>query len=135
LGTVTPEAEAPDTHAPQPTSANSAGKVTGVVPVGHIERGPTKPQLSKGDAVLWNDSVVTERQGRARVVLDDGSILNVGSDSRLLVRQHNAKSQQTELFLAAGRMRAQVVKLTRSNPKFEVLTNTAVCGVLGTDFA
>jgi len=72
--------------------------------------------------------------GRARVSLNDGSLLNLGSNSELLVVQHDVQAQQTSLDLAVGRMRAAVVKLSRPGAKFEIRTSTGVAGVIGTDF-
>ena len=85
--------------------------------------------------VDWGDVVRTGEGGRARVSLDDGSVLNVGSSSSLTLTQHDAKAQQTQIELEYGRMRTQVVKQSKPNSKFEVHTTTGVAGVVGTDFA
>ena len=84
--------------------------------------------------VDWGDVVHTGDGGRARVSLDDGSVLNVGSSSSLTVTQHNAAAQQTQIELEYGRMRSQVVKQSKPNAKFEVHTPVGVAGVVGTDF-
>src|SRR5580704_14755912 len=83
--------------------------------------------------VDWGDVVHTGDGGRARVALDDGSLLNVGSSSSLTVTQHDAKAQQTQIELEYGRVRAQVVKQSKPNAKFEIHTATGVAGVVGTD--
>lgn len=72
--------------------------------------------------------------GRARVALDDGSLLNVGSSSSLTITQHNAAAQQTQIELEYGRVRSQVVKQSKPNSKFEIHTAVGVAGVVGTDF-
>src|ERR1700676_2854038 len=74
------------------------------------------------------------RPRRARVSLNDGSLLNLGSNSALRVLQHDAQAQQTSLDLAVGRMRGQVVKLSRPGAKFEIRTPAGVAGLVGTDF-
>jgi len=84
--------------------------------------------------VDWGDVVRTGDGGRARVALDDGSVLNVGSSSNLLVTQHNAAAQQTQIELTYGRVRSQVVKQSKPNAKFEIHTPAGVAGVVGTDF-
>jgi hypothetical protein len=86
------------------------------------------------DAILWNDILRTDHNGRVRVALKDGSSLSLGSDSELKVVQHDAASQQTTLQILLGRVRAQVVRLTTPNSKFEVNTPHATLGVIGTDF-
>ena len=68
------------------------------------------------------------------MALNDGSVLSLGSDSSLRVLQHDAAAQQTVLDMAAGRMRGQVMKLTRPGAKFEIRTPSAVAGIVGTDF-
>ena len=84
--------------------------------------------------VDWGDVVKTGDGGRARVALDDGSVLNVGSSSTLTVTQHNAAAQQTQIELTYGRVRSQVVKQSKPNAKFEIHTGVGVAGVVGTDF-
>src|SRR4029077_10149774 len=97
-------------------------------------RGPQQLPAIVKTLVDWGDVVRTGDGGRARVALDDGSVLNVGSSSTLTVTQHNAAAQQTQIELTYGRMRSQVVKQSKPNAKFEVHTGVGVAGVVGTDF-
>jgi hypothetical protein len=48
--------------------------------------------------------------------------------------KHDMATEQTELELSVGRLRGQVVKLTKPGARFQVKTQTAVIGVVGTDF-
>ena len=142
VGAVRPAVETleppqrPAGQATQPASASGqhAGQIAVVIPKDYVLRGVSRTEGNKGDVVFWNDIVLTETRGRVRLVLDDGSILSVGSGSRLQVIQHDAQSQQTSLQLQYGRVRAEVMKLAQPNSSFEIRTNTAICGVLGTDF-
>ncbi len=111
-----------------------AGQISVTIPTDYIVRGPAQMQGLTGAAVLLNDLLRTGPRGRMRVAIDDGSILTVGSNSQLQVREHNTQAQQTSMEMLYGRMRAQVVKRTAPNGKFEIRTSTAICGVLGTDF-
>lgn len=113
-----------------PQSPQPAGKISAMIPATSRNAQPIKPM----DAVMWNDLLKTDTAGRARVGLRDGSILSLGSNAQLRVVQHDATSQQTSLQLEYGKMRSQVVHLTKSGSKFEVRTPTAVIGVIGTDF-
>lgn len=113
-----------------PQSAQTAGKVSALIPATSKNSQPVHPS----DAVMWNDLLKTDTAGRARVGLHDGSILSLGSNAQLRVIQHDATSQQTSLQLEYGKMRSQVVHLTKNGSKFEVRTPTAVIGVIGTDF-
>lgn len=125
-----------------PASAQAApqraGEVTAEATHASIARvaDPTTSRLEavKGTQVDWEDSLSTDRSGRARILLDDQSILTLGSNSRLRVVKHDASSQQTELELGYGRIRCQVNKLTGAKSSFRLRTPTAVAGVIGTDF-
>ena len=111
-----------------------AGEVSRAIPDVAIDRGTQKLPAPVKALVDWGDVVNTGDGGRARVSLDDGSVLNVGSSSSLTVTQHNAAAQQTQIELEYGRMRSQVVKQSKPNAKFEVHTAVGVAGVVGTDF-
>jgi len=71
---------------------------------------------------------------RARIALDDGSVLNVGSESSMKIVKHDAGAQQTELELTYGKLRTQAQKIAKPDGKFEVRTPAGVAGVVGTDF-
>ena len=111
-----------------------AGQVTGIVPSVNLERGPQQLTALTGMPVFWNDIVNTGHMARARVTLDDGSVLNVGSDSNLRVVSHDAATQQTELELNYGRVKSEAVHLTKPGAKFQIRTPTGVAGVVGTVF-
>jgi len=85
--------------------------------------------------IYWQDLVRTDRGGRVRVGLLDGSILNVGSESSLRVIQHDPGTQQTQLELNYGRVRATAVRIARPGGEFAVRTPVAVAGVVGTGFS
>jgi len=114
--------------------AQSAGIISRQIPNVNLQHGARVQLASANAKVLWGDVVTTDRGGRARIALDDGSILNVGSDSSLRVVEHDAATQRTRLQLSYGRLRASAVRLARANSSFEVRTPTAVAGVVGTDF-
>ncbi|MFZ3217016.1 MAG: FecR family protein [Candidatus Acidiferrales bacterium] len=119
----------------QAAQAQHAGKITAILPIVNVVRGPQQTPASTSEAVFWGDVVNTGHLARARVALDDGSVLSVGSDSNLTVTKHDASAQQTELDLNYGRVRAKAVKLVKPNASFQIRTPTGVAGVVGTDFA
>ncbi len=124
----------PNIAAQAAAAGQQAGQVSRMIPAVHIERGGKQMKAAMQTAVLWQDVVATGAHGRARITLDDGSVLNVGSDSKLKVIQHDAGTQQTELDLAYGRVRSQAVRVARPGGKFQVRTPVGVAGVVGTDF-
>jgi hypothetical protein len=110
-----------------------AGEVSRVIPAVSIARGSQKITASTKSVVYWKDLVNTQVNGRARIALDDGSVLNVGSESSMTVEQHDTGAQQTSLDLAYGKLRTQAQKITKPDGKFEVRTPAGVAGVVGTD--
>jgi hypothetical protein len=118
---------------------DEAGRISAVVPTAHRLRQQqgkyVQQEAARDQTVAWNDIVRTTQRGRARLTLHDGSILSLGAGSQLRIVKHDARSQQTALELAYGRIRCRVEKLTRSAAaSFQLRTPTAVAGVIGTDF-
>ncbi len=111
-----------------------AGKVSAMIPAVNLVRAGQSLAASPEIPVFWEDTVATGHLARARVALDDGSVLNVGSDSSLRVTKHDAAAQQTDLELGYGRVRANAVKQTKPGASFQIRTPTGVAGVVGTDF-
>jgi ferric-dicitrate binding protein FerR (iron transport regulator) len=112
----------------------AAGQITRMIPDVQISRASLQSLAAISAPVFWNDELRSGPTGRAHVVLTDGSLLNLGSNSALRVLQHDAQNQQTSLELAVGRMRGQVLKLSRPGAKFEIRTPAGVAGLVGTDF-
>lgn len=118
------------------TKPSRAGEIRALVPTGHIVRtGVPDVTAERSAPVFWQDLINTERGGRVRIGLLDGSVLNVGSESSLRVLQHDPGAQQTQIELNYGRVRANVVRIARPGGKFEVRTPVAVAGVVGTGFS
>src|SRR3984957_7844978 len=111
-----------------------AGEVARLIPAVSIARGSKTLNAAVKTAVEWQDLVNTKADGRARIALEDGSVLNVGSDSSIKVVKHDAGAQQTDLELAYGKLRTQAQKISKPDGKFEVHTAAGVAGVVGTDF-
>ncbi|HKV03557.1 MAG TPA: FecR family protein [Candidatus Acidoferrales bacterium] len=111
-------------------SPQHAGQIDALIPAAkrNDQAAKVKEELD------WNDLLKTERSGRVRAGLTDGSILSVGSNSELRVLQHDATSQQTSIEMTFGKVRSQVTKITKPGGKFEMKTPNAVIGVIGTDF-
>src|SRR5579859_3411208 len=123
-----------DTFALPDATGQRAGEVSRVIPAVSIMRGAKSMNASAKTPVDWQDVLSTQANGRARVSLDDGSVLNVGSDSSVKVVKHDAGAQQTDLEVTVGKIRSQAQKISQPNGKFEVHTPSGVAGVVGTDF-
>jgi len=117
-------------------AGQTAGKVSNLIPQGTVQHPAQTAQvnLSMNDAIVWEDTVRTLNTGRVRIGLNDGSFLNVGVRSTMRIVKHEAGSQQTEIEMQLGKLRGQVVKLSKPGASFQVKTQTAVIGVVGTVF-
>jgi ferric-dicitrate binding protein FerR (iron transport regulator) len=113
-----------------PADNQTAGEIKALIPAASRNAQPLKLK----DSLEWNDLLKTDAQGRLRAGLADGSILSLGSNSELKVVQHDAASQQTSIEMNYGKLRNQVVKITKPGGKYEVKTPNTVIGVIGTDF-
>jgi hypothetical protein len=115
--------------------AQSAGKITTVLPIVNVIRGQEQIPAAVNAQVFWGDTINTGHLARARVSLDDGSILSVGSDSNLMIAKHDPAAQQTDLDLNYGRVRAKAAALVKPDSHFRVRTPVGVAGVVGTEVA
>ena len=116
------------------SGAQRAGEISRVIPDVTVGREGKTISASADFVVDWQDQINTLANARARVGLDDGSVLNVGSDSLMRVMKHDATSQQTQLELTYGKLRSRAQKISKPAGKFEVSTAAGVAGVVGTDF-
>jgi len=123
-----------DVYAMPQAAGQKAGEVSRVIPAVSIARGAKTMTAAAKTAVDWADVVNTQANARVRIALEDGSVLNVGSDSSVKVTKQDVGAQQTELDLAYGKLRSQAQKITKTDGKFEVRTPAGVAGVVGTDF-
>ena len=104
-----------------------AGKIRREVPEGVIQRaGQTEEvPLKLNEVIDWNDVVRTLDAGRARIVLVDGSTLNVGSHSTIRILKHDAQTHQTLIDMGQGKIHATPQRITNPSGKFELTTRTA----------
>src|SRR6266571_1240343 len=71
------------------TQGQRAGELSRVIPSVALLRGGQSLAADAKAPVYWQDVVNTLAGGRARVSLDDGSTVNLGSDSNLRVAKHD----------------------------------------------
>ena len=98
-----------------------------------LGKGP-EIELKISDPVNWEDLLRTMRAGRLRIAMLDGSVLNIGARSVMRIVKHDPQSQQTQIELQLGRLRGEVTKITQPGGSFQVRTQTAVMGVVGSIF-
>jgi hypothetical protein len=97
----------------------------------------SREPLMAGSLVEVSDTVRTGRDGLARLVLDDQSIVTLGADSEvdLQALRDGAGKRPTTLKLTLGRLWSSVLAAVSGERVFEVEGPNAVAGVRGTAFA
>lgn len=111
-----------------------AGHITALVPEDKVLREDQTMAAAKDMVLKWRDVLETGREGRVRIELSDGSIINLSSDAQLEILKHDARRQKTSLQLLYGRLLANAIQIARPGGRFDVRTPTAVAGVVGTSF-
>ena len=91
--------------------------------------------LHKNDNVNARDVVATNRNGRLRVVLKDGSTLNMGGNTRVTLLRHDRQGRETHVDLAMGTLRTKVIDLKKDGGFFQLTTPHSNLTVVGTDFS
>jgi hypothetical protein len=116
------------------TVAGSISTASGSVTV---ERGGNTAPAGNGTAVDVGDRVTTGPGGHAVITLTDGSQLELGESSNLVIDNHalapSGGRAATQVSLFGGVLRS-VVNATGGAPNFEVHTPNAVAAVRGTRF-
>jgi hypothetical protein len=112
-------------------------KVQGTVYV--IHKGAKNAyQLKAKHPVFEGDTIITGSRSRINAAMDDQSVLAMAPNAKLVVskleykKKENTRSTVMSLFWGSARF---IVKKLSGEPDYQVITETAVCGVRGTDFA
>jgi hypothetical protein len=117
-----------------------AGFVKNVSGQASIERNGASTTAQVKDDLLESDVLVTGSDGAMGVILQDNSVMSIGSNTRLVISKFLFDPADEKLSFIAQIKKGTVVyltgliaKLNRNGVKFE--TPTAACGVRGTHFA
>jgi len=89
--------------------------------------------LTKGLYLQENDSVKTGPSGKASLVLDTGSQIDIGPSTKVQIAK--LTDTDTLLDMAMGELTNKVEKLKEENVSFAVKTPASVCAVRGTKFS
>lgn len=109
--------------------------VKGQVQIIKLNASPVSAKV--GAKVYQQDTIVTGKDSRAKIVMSDRNIINVLPETRLRIDQYisNVKEKNVRLSLIEGKVRSNVEQqYDGSENKFEIKTPSAVAGVRGTQF-
>jgi len=117
-----------------------AGFVKNVSGQAFIERNKVIKSAKAKDELMEKDVLITGRVGSMGVILQDNSVMSIGSNTRLVISKFAFKPADEKLSFIAQIKKGTVVyltgliaKLNHNGVKFE--TPTAACGIRGTHFA
>lgn len=109
--------------------------VKGQVQIAKIKTQPISAKV--GSKVYPQDTIITGKDSRAKIVMSDRNIINVLPDTRLRIDQYinDSKEKNVRLSLFEGKVRTNVEQTyDNTENKFEIKTPSAVVGVRGTQF-
>ena len=118
---------------------DAAGSVTSVVGTASIKRAGKSIDVTVGMPVQVADQVVVSVGGKVTVTLSDGSVLEIGPSSTLVIDEQllgqNGARASTRVHLLAGILRSVAKHGSGGSlPNFEVHTPNAIMAVRGTTF-
>ena len=104
-----------------------------------VERAGTLSSLRVGDSLQEGDRIQVPSQGSAGITLKDDTLISLGSQSSLIIRNfaYNPETQEGSVFtsILSGSMRYVSGLIARLNPKaIRVDTPMATIGIRGTEF-
>jgi len=126
-----PIAAQPDTNCATALSITGPTSIT-------VDAGKTWAPLAPGATLTAGDEIKTGSDGAVDLELPDGSILKIGPDSLVIIREmlrvEVINTTQTTLEIIFGKIRAVVGPITDKNSHFTIETENSTIGVRGTDF-
>ena len=91
-----------------------------------------------GTKVFSGDTVITENDSRAKIVMSDRNVLQLSPNSRFEITKYKTGAtedqREVQVALMQGKVRVQVEQKYGEKNKFELRTPTAVAGVRGTQY-
>lgn len=90
-----------------------------------------------GSKIYVGETVVTDNESRAKIVMSDRNVLNILPNTKLKIEKYTSgtDAKEVQLNLIEGKVRSNVGgKYDNKSSKFEIRTATAVAGVRGTEF-
>ncbi|MFC1896461.1 FecR domain-containing protein [Thermodesulfobacteriota bacterium] len=119
-----------------PARAQSVGTFTYVEGTVLVTSGGQEPRsVNTGDVVSLGDVIRTETDSKAEVTFQDGNILRFAENSEVSVNRYALGQERTDslIQLYQGKVQNLVRSFFGTDPKYEIHTPTAVCGVRGTN--
>ena len=119
---------------PAAASAGEAGLVARINGAPTVQHGGKTEPLKRGSSVFTGDIVETDANSKAKIILNDDSVLAIGPKSRVDVSDFalEAGGRNVRLQVLAGRFKIAIAEFFSGSTDYEIRTPTAVAGVRGT---
>jgi hypothetical protein len=118
--------------------AQEVGRVAAAQGEVTVTRAGQRFAAAVGVSLFLGDVVHTGEDGRAKLLFEDGTVVNVGDDSVLRVSHllyDPGKRREGVLDLVGGAIRAWVGRERAAGSRFDVRSRAAVAGIRGTEYA
>jgi hypothetical protein len=116
--------------AAEPRPIDSAGQVAAILGGMHVQRPAGDIALRIGDDLYVGDRLRTQAGDRAKIVLADDAVIDIGSNTELVIESRHTEAEtgagESVLILTAGRIRAIAPQAESGPRRFEVETPAAV---------
>lgn len=115
---------------------STVGTVAALQGVLEVQRGRAWAPLASGDDISAGAQLRTAASSRAKILLQDDSVVDLGAASELLIESIDtpALRRPSVLRLSKGKVHAWVSEgYRKARARFEIETPTAVVGVRGTE--
>lgn len=120
--------------APALALAGEAGQVVRVNGAPSVQRAGKSEPLKRGGTVFTDDVIETDAHSKAKILLNDDSVLAIGPKSRITISDFvlDPNGRTVRLQVLAGRFKIAIAKFFGAHTDYEIRTPTAVAGVRGT---
>jgi hypothetical protein len=120
-----------------PALAAACGQVLALSGSAVIATGAQQRPAAVGDSVQTGDTISVPQDSKARLLMNDGSIVTIAAGTQMTIDKYDVNSegarQDAKLTMDKGLLRA-VVSVGGGTPNFEVKTATGVAAVRGTEY-
>lgn len=90
-------------------------------------------RVEEGQRIREESSILTRKKSFVQIRLDDGSLINIGPESKMIVSEMDPKGNGV-VDLLKGKVRYDIKQNYEGNKKFFVRSRNAALGVRGTEF-
>jgi hypothetical protein len=116
-------------------AAAGPSRVVVVQGIAEVTRSGESRELFAGDLIEEGDVIESGDDSYVRLMMKDGSILDLGANARLVIRKYSGKkpARKVSLKLWVGRLWARVIETVGGDDDYVLSGGNAVVGIRGTE--